>query len=72
MAIKTLHFSHPDVRKNLQLLVEARGWSRRLRHPNLVPTFDAREEAGDLYLVFDPVNGENLAEPVAARTIRRR
>ena len=61
VAIKTLHFSRPDPQKNQQLLVEARTVSQ-LRHPNIVPIFEAGEEQGDLYLVFEYVAGENLAE----------
>ena len=59
VAIKTLHFSQPDAEKNRQLLVEARMVSP-LRHPNIVPIFEAGEEGGDLYLVFEYVAGENL------------
>ena len=61
VAIKTLHFSRPDPQKNKQLLVEARTVSP-LRHPNIVPIFEAGEEKGDLYLVFEYVAGENLAD----------
>ena len=61
VAIKTLHFSRPDPIKNQQLLVEARNVSP-LRHPNIVPIFEAGEEQGDLYLVFEYVAGENLSD----------
>lgn len=61
VAIKTLHFSTPDPQKNAQLLSEARMVSQ-LRHPNIVPIFEAGEEAGDLYLVFELVQGRNLGE----------
>ena len=61
VAIKTLHFSRPDPQKNEQLLVEARMVSQ-LRHPNIVPIFEADEEQGDLYLVFEYVPGKNLGE----------
>lgn len=60
IAIKTLHFSDPDPKQNQQLLTEARTVSK-LRHPNIVPIFEAGEEGGDLYLVFEYVPGENLA-----------
>ena len=49
VAIKTLHFLQPDSEKNQQLLAEARIVSQ-LRHPNIVPIFEAGEEGGDLYL----------------------
>ncbi|MCF8177639.1 MAG: HDOD domain-containing protein [Sulfuritalea sp.] len=64
VAIKTLHFAKSDAKRNDALLAEARAVSR-LRHPNLVPIFDAGEEDGDPYLVFEFVDGLNLAELIA-------
>ena len=61
VAIKTLHFSSADPQKNQQLLSEARMVSQ-LRHPNIVPIFEAGEEQGDLYLVFEFVPGKNLGD----------
>lgn len=61
VAIKTLHFSRPDPVQNKVLLDEARMVSN-LHHPNIVPIFEAGEEGGDLYLVFEYVPGKNLAE----------
>ena len=61
VAIKTMHFSRPDAGKNQQLLSEARMVSQ-LRHPNIVPIFEADEEQGDLYLVFELVPGQNLGD----------
>lgn len=61
IAIKTLHFDRPDPAQNRVLLDEARMVSK-LRHANIVPIFEAGEEAGDLYLVFEYVPGKNLAE----------
>lgn len=61
VAIKTLHFAHADPQQNRQLLDEARMVSQ-LRHPNIVPIFEAAETQGDLYLVFQYVPGKNLAE----------
>ena len=61
VTIKTLHFSTPDPRKNHQLLGEARAVSQ-MRHPNIVPIFEAGEEDGDLYLVFEYVPGKNLSD----------
>ncbi|WP_371322986.1 HDOD domain-containing protein [Dechloromonas sp. ZY10] len=60
IAIKTLHFGKPDPQQNQTLLNEARTVGK-LRHPNIVPIFEAGEEAGDLYLVFEYVPGKNLA-----------
>jgi len=79
IAIKTLHLTRPDPAQNKVLLDEARTVSQ-LRHPNIVPIFEAGEEAGDLYLVFEYVPGKSLAEflrssgalsPVKAVTILR-
>jgi serine/threonine protein kinase len=61
VAIKTLHLARADAQQNRQLLEEARMVSQ-LRHPNIVPIFEAAEEHGDLYLVFQYVPGKNLAE----------
>ena len=65
VAIKTLHFSRQDPQKNQQLLSEARMVSQ-LSHPNIVPIFEAGEEEGDLYLVFEYVPGLNLSEYLRA------
>lgn len=61
VAIKTLHFLNSSAQQNQQLLSEARMVSQ-LRHSNIVPIFEAGEEEGDLYLVFEYVQGKNLAE----------
>jgi len=61
IAIKTVHFTKPDPAQNKVLLDEAR-MVGKLRHPNIVPIFEAGEEGGDLYLVFEYVPGKNLAE----------
>ena len=65
VAIKTLHFAHPDPQQNQQLLAEARIVSQ-LRHSNIVPIFEAGEEQGDLYLVFEFVPGKNLGDYLKA------
>lgn len=61
VAIKTVHFSQPDPAQNQVLLDEARTVGK-LRHANIVPIFEAGEDGGDLYLVFEYVPGKNLAE----------
>ena len=61
VAVKTVHFTRPDPTQNKTLLEEARMVSK-LRHPNIVPIFEAGEEGGDLYLIFEYVPGKNLAE----------
>ncbi len=45
VAIKTLHFTRPDPEQNKVLLAEARTVSQ-MRHPNIVPIFEAGEEGG--------------------------
>ena len=61
VAIKTMHFNRPDPDQNKTLLGEARMVSK-LRHPNIVPIFDAGEEGGDVFLVFEYVPGKSLAD----------
>ncbi|MDR1888878.1 MAG: HDOD domain-containing protein [Zoogloeaceae bacterium] len=60
VAVKTLHFSQPDPKQNASLLDEARTVSK-LAHPGIVTIFEAGEEDGDIFLVFEYVPGENLA-----------
>src|SRR5690606_35693116 len=60
VALKTLHLSAAERHDNATLLSEARSVSR-LRHAGIVPVFEAGEEAGDPYLVFEYVEGETLA-----------
>ncbi len=61
IAIKTLHFAQPDPAQNCALLDEARTVGK-MRHPSIVPIFEAGEQDGDLYLVFEYVPGKNLAD----------
>ncbi len=61
VAIKTLHFSAPDPARNAELIEEARTTSK-FHHPHVVPIFDAGEQDGDPFLVFERVNGRSLAE----------
>lgn len=61
VAIKSLHLDSRDEARRQALMDEARTVGR-LRHPNIVPIFDAGEQDGDPYLVFEYVEGRNLAE----------
>jgi serine/threonine protein kinase len=61
VAIKTLHFSNTDAARNAMLLKEART-AGQFRHANVVPIFDAGEQDGDPYLVFERVDGRSLAD----------
>jgi serine/threonine protein kinase len=65
VAIKTLHFLQTDPVRNAELLQEART-SSRFRHPNVVPIFDAGEQDGDPFLVFERVDGRSLAQLLKA------
>jgi len=61
VAIKSLHLSGRDAAQKRMLMDEARTVSK-LRHPNIVPIFDAGEQDGDPYLVFEYVEGHTLGE----------
>jgi len=65
VAIKTMHFSKSDEELNSMLLSEARMVSN-LRHANVVPIFDAGEQNGDPYLVFELVEGRTLSDALRA------
>ena len=60
VAIKSLHLKGRDEARQRALMDEARTVSR-LRHPNIVPIFEAGEQDGDPYLVFEYVEGDTLA-----------
>ena len=64
VAIKTLHFAGSGPAQNQLLLAEARAVSQ-LRHAHIVPIFEAGEEGGDPYLVFEYVPGRTLAELIS-------
>ncbi len=66
VAIKTLHFGKAEAGQNAALLAEARIVSR-LRHPGIVPIFEAGEQDGDPFLVFEYVPGDILAAWLARR-----
>lgn len=61
VAIKTLHFGKADPARNQVLLTEARTVGK-LRHAHIVPIYEAGEEGGDPYLVFEYVAGSTLAD----------
>ena len=70
VAIKTLHlggFGADAVAKSesARLMSEARAVSR-LRHANIVPIFEAGEDNGDPYLVFEYVDGKSLDQLLRA------
>jgi len=69
VALKTVRFDGPggsfkvDEAK-ARFLKEAR-ISGRLQHPNIVTIFDVGEDAGNLYLAMEFVNGPSLAQRLA-------
>lgn len=65
VAIKTLHLGSRDPEHNALFLDEARMVSQ-LRHPNVVPIYDAGEQDGDLYLVFEYIEGQSLLDILRA------
>lgn len=72
VALKTLSFGRPGSPRNARqledsarLMAEARTVSK-LRHPNIVTIFEAGEEGGDPYLVFEYVAGRNVEQLLRA------
>ncbi|MEM1249910.1 MAG: protein kinase [Acidobacteriota bacterium] len=68
LAIKTvkLHGSQDEVEVRKQrMLVEARA-AGRLVHPHVVTLFDAGEDGGTVYLVFEFVSGQDLSARLRA------
>jgi len=63
VAIKTLHLAEQDNRQDkVQALIQESRTVSQLRHPSIVPIFEAGEHDGDPYLVFEYVAGQTLAE----------
>ncbi|MBU1691304.1 MAG: HDOD domain-containing protein [Gammaproteobacteria bacterium] len=63
VAIKTLHFTkQKDQQNEIQALIQESRTVSKMRHPNLVPIFEAGEYEGDPYLVFEYVEGQTLAD----------
>ena len=63
VAIKTLHFAEQkDQQNEIQALIQESRTVSKMRHPNLVPIFEAGEYDGDPYLVFEYVEGQTLAD----------
>lgn len=61
VAIKALHLGTSDDEHQDLLLAESRAVSK-LNHANIVAIYDAGEQAGDPYLVFELVDGGTLDE----------
>lgn len=68
VAIKTLHFAEQKGQQNeIQALIQESRTVSKMRHPNLVPIFEAGEYDGDPYLVFEYVEGQTLADVLRER-----
>lgn len=68
VAIKTLHFAEQKDRQNeIQALIQESRTVSKMRHPNLVPIFEAGEYDGDPFLVFEYVEGQTLADLLRER-----
>lgn len=68
VAIKTLHLAEQKDRQNeIQALIQESRTVSKMRHPNLVPIFEAGEYDGDPYLVFEYVEGQTLADLLRER-----
>jgi serine/threonine-protein kinase len=65
LAVKTIPLdrSTPELRARFQREAQAAG---RLIHPNIVTIFDAGEHDGQLFLAMELVEGETLADTIAA------
>lgn len=65
VAIKAMHLTRRDAAAAAALLAEARVVGK-LRHPNVVPIFDAGEQGADPYLVFELIEGRTLDQMLKA------
>jgi len=61
VAIKTIQLEKPSAQVKQQLLKESRTVSK-LQHPNIITLFEADEDNGKPYLVFEYVDGISLRE----------
>ena len=61
VAIKCMHPQYAKDPSFASMFVDEARLTARLRHPNIVPTLDIVEGAGQLLIVMDYVEGESLA-----------
>lgn len=63
VAIKTIKLDQAQEReKQMKILLDEARIVSKMQHPNIVTLFDAGEEQGEPYLVFEYVQGMTLAE----------
>ncbi len=60
VAIKTIRVSTPDPEAEQARLTKEARMVSRLQHPNILPLYEAGEDKGLLYLVFEYVDGTTL------------
>jgi serine/threonine protein kinase len=64
VAIKTIRVSSSDLKKQQELLMREAKLVSRIQHPNIIPLYEAGEDGGLLFLVFEYVDGLSLAKAI--------
>ena len=67
-AIKVLRHRYSEDAEKLDSFLREGKTVMKLRHPNIVPIYEAEEERGRSYMVMDFVEGQNLRDYVRAHT----
>src|SRR5258707_8130941 len=70
VAIKRLHPQYARDPEFVSMFLDEARLAARIRHPNVVPTLDVVATQGELFLVMEYVQGENLAQLIGAVTRR--
>lgn len=64
VAVKTIRVSSSSLKTQQDRLMREAKLVSRLQHPNIVPLYEAGEDDGLLFLVFEYVDGMSLAERI--------
>jgi len=64
VAIKTIRVSSSNLKKQQARLMREARMVSRLQHPNIIPLFEAGEDKGLLFLVFEFVDGVSLGDRI--------
>ncbi len=64
VAVKTIRVSVSNLKKQQSRLMREARLVSKLQHPNIVPLYEAGEDRGLLYLVFEYVDGVSLGERI--------
>jgi len=64
VAVKTLRVSSLSAEKQQKYLLREARLVSRIQHPNVIPLYEAGEDGGFLFLVFEYVDGLSLAEHI--------